>query len=190
MFSQFNEDQIIADFFAGQIGQFIDVGAAGGVVLSNTYALVQRGWSGVCVEPSPYHFLTLLENHRYNNVRLVNGALSTKHGLVRFTLNASWYSKLHTPAENTDMVGSYLVPAVTAEDLAAIQPHADFISIDCEGEDISLFPSVLRAFPGTLLFCVEHGNSFAVKTVWERLFAENRMEIIGTTPENYLAARR
>lgn len=189
MFSQFNEDEIIESYFGSQIGQFIDIGAAGGVVLSNSFALVQRGWNGICVEPSPVHFLTLLENHRYNNVRLINGALWVEHGLVRFTLNSSWYSRLHSPAENADMVGSYLVPAVTAADLKQLQPHADFISIDCEGEDIVLFPGIVQAFPTCRLYCVEHGKSEAVKLRWRQLFVERGLRVIGETSENFLAGR-
>lgn len=62
--SQNGEDHLILAAFDGQSrGFFIDVGAFDGFHLSNTWALEQMGWSGICVEPSPKVF-PLLANNR------------------------------------------------------------------------------------------------------------------------------
>ena len=34
-------------------GTFLDLGAYDGVDLSNTRALTELGWAGVCIEPNP-----------------------------------------------------------------------------------------------------------------------------------------
>lgn len=53
----------INELFAGQKkGVFIDVGANDGITFSNTYALEQIGWTGICIEPHPDIFLKLRGN--------------------------------------------------------------------------------------------------------------------------------
>ncbi len=45
------QDQwLIEEVFPGKTdGVFLDIGAGNGVDMSNTYALEQLGWSGICV---------------------------------------------------------------------------------------------------------------------------------------------
>jgi len=43
-------------------GFFVDIGAADGVRFSNTYALEQLGWTGICVEPRDDDFAELRRN--------------------------------------------------------------------------------------------------------------------------------
>jgi FkbM family methyltransferase len=63
--SQIGQDRWVASLFSdGRQGYFVDVGAHDGVYLSNTYSLeVDRGWKGVCIEPS-HHFAELKKNRR------------------------------------------------------------------------------------------------------------------------------
>lgn len=52
MSSQFNEDAVLADLFKDvPSGTYIDVGAHHPIHLSNTWALYQRGWRGITIEP-------------------------------------------------------------------------------------------------------------------------------------------
>ena len=53
MFTQRDEEKYILEFFKGNTGRFLDIGAANGECFSTTRALALLGWSGVCVEPSP-----------------------------------------------------------------------------------------------------------------------------------------
>src|SRR5215831_5875632 len=46
-----DENSRVLDFFAGEIGVFVEVGANHPIEGSQTYALEQRGWSGILVEP-------------------------------------------------------------------------------------------------------------------------------------------
>ena len=53
--SQIGQDRWVAEkVFPGvRDGYFLDVGSADGFVNSNTWALEQRGWTGICVDPFP-----------------------------------------------------------------------------------------------------------------------------------------
>ncbi len=65
MFSQNDEEQVILDWFKGRHKEglrFLDVGAYTGKELSNTRALMELGWGGVCVEPNPNSFAALTKN--------------------------------------------------------------------------------------------------------------------------------
>jgi len=85
MKSQYNEEEIILRY-AAQPARFLEIGAYDGVFLSNTYCLLERGWKGVMVEPSPEAFLKLRDNLKQfqDNIQLVNCAISNKHGLTKF----------------------------------------------------------------------------------------------------------
>jgi len=85
MKSQYNEEEIILRY-AAQPARFLEIGAYDGMFLSNTYCLLERGWKGVMVEPSPEAFLKLRNNLKQfqANIQLVNCAIGDKHGLVKF----------------------------------------------------------------------------------------------------------
>jgi hypothetical protein len=65
-YSQYGEDLIILDAFAGsqyledEPGTFLDIGAWHPTIFSNTRALIERGWAGVIIEPSPGPFINLM----------------------------------------------------------------------------------------------------------------------------------
>ena len=49
IFSQYNEDEIITEFFGNYAGTFLDVGAYDGISDSNTHALSLKNWRGVYI---------------------------------------------------------------------------------------------------------------------------------------------
>lgn len=51
--AQFGEDRELERRFRGRVGFFLDIGAADGVLFSNTHRLEQLGWSGVLIEANP-----------------------------------------------------------------------------------------------------------------------------------------
>ncbi len=53
MFTQRDEELFILKQFRDVKGRFLDIGAHDGQCFSTTRALALKGWSGVCVEPSP-----------------------------------------------------------------------------------------------------------------------------------------
>ena len=61
-YSQNNEQEFILNYFNGYKGTFLDLGAYDGIELSNTRALMELGWLGMCFEPNPDIYLRLKQN--------------------------------------------------------------------------------------------------------------------------------
>lgn len=57
-FAQFGIDRVIEEryFPKDYIGNCIEVGAADGVTISNTYYFERKGWNALCIEPQPGFF--------------------------------------------------------------------------------------------------------------------------------------
>jgi hypothetical protein len=62
MYSQYNEEDLILAAFEvpSEAPLFLDIGAWHPTIFSNTRALIERGWGGVIIEPSPGPFINLL----------------------------------------------------------------------------------------------------------------------------------
>lgn len=79
MYSQNSEEAVILEHLQGAdpaTSTFLDIGAWDGRTFSNTLRLVELGWAGLCVEPSPSAFLSLLTTHQFNpRVALLNAAI-------------------------------------------------------------------------------------------------------------------
>lgn len=65
-YSQIGQDKIVDEIFRGMnYGYFVDIGAANGIEISNTYALEKhRNWSGLCIEPNKSFFEELKANRK------------------------------------------------------------------------------------------------------------------------------
>lgn len=188
--SQDNESQIISDFFGDHVGHFIDIGASGGVSLSNSFQLGLKGWKGLLVEASPIHFQNLASNYLHRGgFRLVNAAFWHERRVMEFHLNPFLYSSLIHKDEPNLYVSSYYVPTIIAEDLKAIQPECDCLSLDIESADIIVFPSLMEEYGDCKLICVEHAKDDALKARWLEMFTRYGLHVIATTPENFLAAK-
>lgn len=83
--SQYGEHAPILQHFAGRKGRFLDIGAYDGVQFSNTWPLVDQGWSGVLLEPSPWVFQYLVKNYQGKpGFEFVNASLAPVSGLTRW----------------------------------------------------------------------------------------------------------
>lgn len=60
-YSQAGQDAWVHSI-VGDTGYFVDVGAHDGIVHSNTYALEQLGWTGICIEPDEAPAQELIRN--------------------------------------------------------------------------------------------------------------------------------
>jgi len=81
MYTQSDEEYYILNHFGDKVGRLLDIGANDGRTLSNTLALIEKGWHGSLVEPSPRAFEKLKKEHADNdNVRLFNLAIADKSG--------------------------------------------------------------------------------------------------------------
>ena len=51
--SQNKEAQIVLNYFNGRVGNLCDIGTNDGITFSNSYDLIQTGWTATLLEPSP-----------------------------------------------------------------------------------------------------------------------------------------
>lgn len=69
MSSQFEEDGIIAELLPQRCGVYVDIGAYHPISDSNTYALYQRGWHGLAIDPLDFSELYRKKSRRFIVVR-------------------------------------------------------------------------------------------------------------------------
>ncbi len=148
-------------------GFFVEVGAANGVLLSNSWLLEKKfGWNGICVEPNP-SFLTEL---RANRACIVTGdCIGPRTGdEVEFIL-ADVYGGIAAYAGD-DMHSERREAYRAAGDVARLTTlslddllvrhgaprRIDYISIDTEGSEFDILESFPFADWDVALLTVEH----------------------------------
>lgn len=163
VYSQNNEQDYILNYFKDFKGRFLDIGANDGKTLSNTAALVDLGWEGVMIEPSPKTHVKCVYNYKENpNVKVYNYAISDKAGAVKFyeatdtllsSMSEAQVKTWNIPYTEIN-VQCLTVPLLFHE----IGSDFDFISIDAEGMDLIILKQI--DLSNVKMICIEHGNSF------------------------------
>jgi len=163
-YSQKGEEKVILEIFGDHVGRFLDIGAFDGKTFSNTLALVERGWGGVLIEPSPNAFMALSDRHRGNDkLSLIMAAVGLDQSLIQFynspdaisTTQDENYEKWKAHA---DFTGRFWVPQITVEQILNQFGGFDFISIDTEGTSTELFKRFPLAAMRPKCICVEHDH--------------------------------
>lgn len=198
MYSQHNDEAIIDGFFGKDyVGRFLDIGAFDGVSMSNTRALVLRGWQGVMVEASPWAFTTLYVNYKNNrNVTLIQAAVTGSGSGIRTfwpdttqhkygsTLDETWAHKSHI-----DGARPYLVNAIAIHDLLQFfTDPIDFVSIDTEGEDFNIILGTM-GWSNVRLLCVETSTAANREHELVRYLGVCGFKPYGSTPTNIYFSR-
>jgi FkbM family methyltransferase len=165
-YSQNNEQAVIACQLAVcgmATGKLLDIGAYDPAVFSNSRALLDLGWSGVLVEPSPQPFIKLLEHYRSNpKVSLVNAAVTVESGICPFFDSSgdaiSTLSPAHTARWSNVAYSHFFVHTIALCDLLSFFGcDFNFINIDVEGGNCDLFDKLpLERLPSLRLICIEH----------------------------------
>lgn len=132
-YSQAGQDKWVHELI-GDKGFFVDVGAYDGINTSNTYALEEVGWKGICIEGNRDYFKTLVENRKSVNIcRVVSN---------------------DTQAENEysaaiDTLDNILELCETPEQI-------DYMSMDIEGFELIALSCFDFARWNVKLFTIEH----------------------------------
>jgi FkbM family methyltransferase len=153
MYSQNAEEKHILNFFADKkVGVFLSIGENDGITLSNSRALAERGWHGVCIEPDyiAYGKLELLYKDN-KNVHTFNCAIGNKTRIDRF-----WSSGTHLKKGDTGLLSTGKKKEVSRsheeeftegianfmrwDDFLKTCPikQFDFITVDAEGYDLDI----------------------------------------------------
>lgn len=173
--SQLGQDKwVIYNVFPGVTdGFFLDVGSADGTELSNTHALEQRGWTGVCIDPFPTNMegrtCRMLKEVVFSEAgRTVSFQASGGLGGVTATLGALKDQAMQAPTVQ--------FPTTTLRDVlqrTKAPPFIHFMSLDIEGAELE----ALKAFPfethriGAL--AVEHNDEEPKRSQIQELLASH-----------------
>lgn len=204
MYSQGKEEEIILDYFGDFVGTFCSVGENDGVTFSNVRALAERNWSGVCIEPSPKAYARLVENYKnFPNVYTYPYCIS--HANREFTLQESsgllgqndvgLVSTLHDhEKERFKSTVQYSPVQVkcfrwkTFLNRLTIKEF-DFISCDCEGNDIIVLEQI--DLSAVKLLCIEWNSVESVKNQILEITSNYGMNnVIYTSGENLIICRK
>lgn len=166
MYSQNREEEVLLQLLTPrQVGHFLDIGAYDGKTFSNTLKLVELGWSGVCVEPSPSVFPALLKLHTGNpGIVCVNAAVAARPGFMDFyDTDGDALSTSHLPHIERWKAANVPFRKMTVWGVTPDQVfdqfgyNFDFINLDVEGVSYELFTLIpLQKLAQTKVLCIEH----------------------------------
>jgi FkbM family methyltransferase len=143
--SQIGQDRWVSEsVFPGvRNGYFLDVGSADGFLNSNTWALEQRGWTGICVDPFP-------SNMTGRTCQMFRDAVDAVSGQkVRFTMAGELggiTDYLDRYKNRTKGARTVELTTVTLRDIlqrAHAPSYIHFMSLDIEGAELE----ALKGFP-------------------------------------------
>lgn len=157
-YSQYGQDKFVNEvlFPYLQKGFFVDIGAHDGILLSNTYFFEkQKLWNGICFEPNPVIYEALKKNrtciiknacvgdaNREVVFCKVNGPSNMLSGIFEH------YNEKHLQrirAEIAKFGGSYElieVDMLRLSDLLEVNQEIHYLSIDTEGNELSILQSI------------------------------------------------
>jgi FkbM family methyltransferase len=124
-------------------GVFLDVGSGHGTIGSNTKALEERGWTGICVDPFPTH----MEGRTCEMVKEVVSSVSGQ--TVKFHTHAGLGGIADTLGRWKDEASKSPAVELTTVTLAEILERSNapafihFLSLDIEGAELD----ALRGIP-------------------------------------------
>jgi len=180
-YSSFGEDRLILKFLSKlPAGFYVDVGAHAPKDYSNTYALYQRGWRGIAIDPDP-DAITAFGKERPGDIAL-QVAIGTKPGKVTLhlfndrsmnTVDKEIYEKtLKNPRKrhqgDISVERKSLADILTRHVPAGIE--VNFLNVDCEGADLDVLRSNDWASFYPKLIAVEDLDLDLEKVVESRIF--------------------
>jgi FkbM family methyltransferase len=164
MYSQYDEEKYITEYFGNYVGKFLDIGAHDGIFFNNTYQLLLNGWNGVAVEPCLHLFNILKTNLDNYPIEFENIAIGPQSGMVDFYDSGgdAISSMKLSHAKRWESNGcKFKKTQVRCEPISYIFNKYgydfDFISIDAESMNKEIFDMLdVKLLPKLKLLCIEH----------------------------------
>lgn len=190
-YTQNLEEQYILGHARGK--RFLDIGAYDGETFSSTRALVERGWSGLYIEPNPVVLPQLREVAKLSGSEVLPVAIGSVCDTLPFYMNGDMVSSLdkrHTDlwAKNTGMTFEPVpVQVLDVESLGTIAGYDfDMLNLDVEGLNWDIFKQFDWSKWKFNLVCIEYDRKFIeMKHDLERA----GFKIVYASPENIVASR-
>lgn len=174
MVSQNNEADVVINYFNGYVGSLLSLGENDGKTFSNSYDLIQLGWSADLVEPiyKPYYAMKTLHesnpkvkchNFGISSQNEVRNIFSPEDTLIA-SLIESEVKKWNTPYSQVEC--QFYTYKTAYKKFNNIK--FDFITIDCEGMDLEILRQIDLLNLGCKCICVEYsGNQETLKAIRE-----------------------
>lgn len=153
-YSQNNEEAVLLDHFGDKAdGTFLEIGAFHPTRLSNTRALIERGWSGFMVEMSPYGLVDLIEAYKDNpRIRIISGAVTATAQLPAavwlmpkdaendgaISTTETWHRDKWAGRVSGKHISMTAATISMTELMWMLPPQIDLVSIDTEGTSLQL----------------------------------------------------
>ncbi len=183
------EPAILAACANAERTRFLDIGAFDPIVMSNTRALYEAGWTGVLIEPSPkcVRALVMEYGHQQNiGMSVISAAVGLDSELITILITDDAVS-----AENPKLgwilkggyIGKMLVHAITIPQILSRFGAFDFVSIDTEGTSVDLLKVLLATEMFPRCICCEYDDRLAEA----QMAAHARgYKVVHTTTENVI----
>jgi hypothetical protein len=202
-YAQVGQDQIVLDII-GENGYFIDLAANDAIDLSNTYALEQHGWNGLCIEPNPTYWSGLAKSRTCQVVAALVGGSESKVVPVKFRgvyggVVGLMDDKKASFKKEPDVTVENVYTASFAEILQqfGVPKVIDFLSLDVEGSEFIImqhFPfdtyqirvmTVENPTPQVQTLLESHGYRYLKKLAWwgETLWAHQSTGLTSAHPK-------
>lgn len=184
MYSQSDEESYVLEL--GDNGRYLEIGSYDGKTFSNTRALAEKGWEGVCVEPAPHAFDAMCSDPPPHAI-LVNALVGKHTGLVRFHYSKDAVST--TERKHARKWASLVaftpihVMAISVSHLLTEFPGPfDLISVDTEGTTVQIVEDLIPHLDTLETRCLiyEHDEVFLKVPGFDE---------VHRTPENAILVR-
>lgn len=203
MYSQSNEERYILEYFGDYVGTFLSLGENDGVTFSNVRALALKGWKGVMVEPSPkaferlkvlynghkgfYLYQVAISDHNGKGILQESSALCSaadvalvstfhSHEMDRFKRTVQY-----EPIEVKTFRWKTFQNRLKSTQIKSF----DFISIDCEGEDLEILSQL--DLTNVRAICLEWNSKPELQKDFEHYL--DGFKLLYTSGENLLYGR-
>lgn len=203
--SQNNETEIALKYFKGRKGTMLDIGANTGYFLSNSYDLIKKGWSCICIEPSSA-FEDLKKLHKGNKrVKLHNVAIGNTNGKLKFFESGSHIQGGTDKALVSTAVEKEMerwkdvdfketeVDVLTFADFMLKNGYdglkIDYISLDTEGFDWEILKQINLSFWGVEMLCIEWNGDKQLEKDYSIYVQNFGLKEIHRNSENIIYAR-
>lgn len=164
MYSQYDEERYILEACKGvSHGTVLDIGACHPTQFSNSRALVELGWQGVMIEPSPRLVGDLLAEYGNNSsIHVVAAAVGMEDTLAVLHINEGMLSTVSESFKaryaGEKWLGKMWVQQMSLPTISNIFGGFDFVSIDTEGTSADICLKMLDLGWGPTCFVVEHDS--------------------------------
>lgn len=202
-YTQNNEESFILEYFNGAAGTLLDIGANDGKTLSNSLALVERGWVGTFVEASPKAWDRLRNLYGFGGpLQIINVAVGSYDGEIEFNESGELLGTgdiaLVSSTRQDEMdrwvslnmpFNKVTVPCVTFKTLLerSLYSQFDFLTIDIEGMEPEVVPQIDFTSLGIRMAIVEWNGKFA--DLYDGILINHGLKLIHTNAENRIYVR-